>query len=136
MFDYEGDGKHRLLGEADTNALSLRQSASEWVENMQGERTQSSGAQPSTCVLTILLSSSLPASGTPLPLIKGTGSLVVRRFDVEVRHSFLDYLQAGTEMSFMVAVVGVDVGGKCGAGRRRGGRRRCKGGLSRMVVLL
>jgi hypothetical protein len=37
---------------------------------------------------------------------KPAGKLLVRAFDVEVRPSFLDYLSAGTEMSFLVAVVG------------------------------
>lgn len=79
VYDYEDSGKHHLLGEAETNALKLQ------------ELSQSG--------------SWLQLTGGPNPKQRaGAGEVQVRSFNVTSYPSFLDYLQAGSELGFMVAI--------------------------------
>jgi len=77
VFDYENNGRHRLLGEVQTSALELKRlgddKGSLQLQNAKGQ-------------------------------VGGSGELEVVSFSVEVRPSFLDYLQSGAEINFMVGV--------------------------------
>jgi len=77
VYDYEASGSHRVIGQVDTTAAKLRE---------------------------------LCDSKTPLVLAnpskpgEACGSLAIRSFNVEIRPTFLDYITAGIEISFMVAI--------------------------------
>ncbi|KAG1662681.1 hypothetical protein FOA52_014607 [Chlamydomonas sp. UWO 241] len=90
VFDYEANGKHRLLGEATTSAVKLK----EMVDGKALAFVMPGDTKPTGEALAF----TMPGDNKP------AGKLLVRAFDVEVRPSFLDYLSAGTEMSFLVAV--------------------------------
>jgi len=76
VYDYEASGKHRLLGQVDTNTAKLAEA-------------HAAGAQ---------LVLEHPSKPGPC------GHLLVKGFQAEVHPSFLDYVSAGVEISFMVAV--------------------------------
>ncbi|KAG1669580.1 hypothetical protein FOA52_006353 [Chlamydomonas sp. UWO 241] len=75
VYDHEDNGRHRLLGQVETNALKLK------------ALSEDKGS----------LQLSAP-DGT------ARGEISVSSFSVEIKPTFLDYLQGGAEISFMVAV--------------------------------
>ncbi len=100
MLGYQDSGKHLLLGEMETNGKKLMEASGESMRVYAFDLQKNDR-------------SIFMANAEPLPLKRSLnsnqdqdcGTLIVKSFVITQEPTFLDYVRAGAEIKFMVAVV-------------------------------